>query len=349
MKALAVLEAEGHISLPPSRSVRRRQKRVVDPVAPACDVPDAVGAVEGLKLVTDARQRAIWNGAHEHPRGAGPFVGCQLRYLVGSAHGWLGAVGFAASARHLACRDRWIGWNDDRRRACPGLVPLSDPPRRRVSRLACVETGCGHGRGRFRGAHRPYLLETEDGQHTGASFRAANWRRVGKTSGRGRLGGAAETQKAVYELDAGWREHLREPEPRLAPLEAGAGLDRKSWAEQEFGGAPLGDARLSTRLVTCARIQADTPMRAFTGAARGDRALIKAYYRLIDTPDNEAVTVENIPHRHRTLQRMQGEKTVLCVQDGSTLNFAKRGLGIRTRPPPEACTPRSRSTRRGCR
>ena len=35
------------------------------------------------------------------PRGAGPFVGHQLRYLVGSAHGWLGGVGFAASARRL--------------------------------------------------------------------------------------------------------------------------------------------------------------------------------------------------------------------------------------------------------
>ena len=31
----------------------------------------------------------------------------------------------------------------------------------------------------------------------------------------------------------------------------GAGLDRESW--QEFGGASLGDARLSARLVTCAR------------------------------------------------------------------------------------------------
>ncbi len=62
--------------------------------------------------------------------------------------------------------------------------------------------------------------------------------------------------------------------------------------------------------------------------------MIKAYYRLIDKPDSDAVTVENIlqPHRRQTLRRMQGEKTVLCVQDGSTLNFAKRGktegLGI---------------------
>ena len=120
LKALTVLEAEGLVSLPPRRGVRRRHWRVADPVTPPHGVPDAVGAIEDLKLVlvTDAWQRAIWDGlmTHEHPRGAGPFVGCQIRYLVGSAHGWLGAVGFSASARRLACRDRWIG--DDRRRAC---------------------------------------------------------------------------------------------------------------------------------------------------------------------------------------------------------------------------------------
>ncbi len=347
-KALTALEAEGHISLPPRRTARCGQRRVADPVPPARDVPDAVCAVEDLELVlvTDARQRAIWDGlmTHEHPCGAGPFVGCQVRYLVGSAHGWLGAVGFASSARWLACRDRWIGWNDDKRRACLHRVAclsrfLIRPgiECRNLASHVLGQTVCMAGDDfEVRYGYRPYLLETfvDEEKHTGAIFRSANWQHVGKTSGRRR--GAAKAPKAVYmyELDAGWRERLHIPEPRLAPLKVGAGLDRESWAEQEFSGAPLGDARLSARLVTCARHQAEAPMRAFTGAARGDQALIKAYYRFIDKPDNEAVTVENImqPHRRRTLQRMQGEKTVLCVQDGSTLNFAKRGktegLGI---------------------
>ncbi len=350
-KALIALEAEGHISLPPRRAVRKGRRCAADPVPPARGVPDAVGAVEDLELVLvrDARQRAIWDGlmAHEHPRGAGPFVGCQIRYLAGSAHGWLGAVGFASSARWLACRDRWIGWNDDRRRAClhrvaclsrflirPG-IECRNLASRVLGQVACMagddfETRYGY---------RPYLLETfiEEDRHGGASFRAAGWLRVGETAGRGRQDRehtATESPKAVYmyELDAGWRERLRVPEPRLAPLEIGAGLDRENWAEQEFGGAQLGDARLSARLVTCARCQAEAPMRAFTGAAKGNRALIKAYYRLIGAPDDEAVTAENIlqPHRRQTLRRMQGEKTVLFVQDGSALNFAKRGKGLGT-------------------
>ena len=120
-------------------------------------------------------------------------------------------------------------------------------------------------------------------------------RRPGTTGPRGN--GDAEGRIC---LDADWRARIPEPCAPLAPLEVGAG--RENWAEQEFGGAPLGDARLSARLVTCARHQAEAPMRAFTGAARGDKAL--AYYRFIDKPDNEAVTVENIlqPHRHQTLR-----------------------------------------------
>jgi hypothetical protein len=44
---------------------------------------------------------------------------------------------------------------------------------------------------------------------------------------------------------------------------------------------------------------------------------------MIDQPDESAVTMPNIllPHRQRTIRRMQGQKTVLCVQDGSDLNY----------------------------
>ena len=114
--------------------------------------------------------------------------------------------------------------------------------------------------------------------------------------------------------------------------EAGSGTDvggrgTAGWAQQELGGAPLGDRRLSRRLVESARRQAQEPGRAFTGVARGDPAAVKGYYRLIDQPEASAVTVSNIltPHRERTRQRMQGQRTVLCIQDGSDLNFTRHG------------------------
>ena len=120
-RALRALEAGGHVSLPaPQQCGRRRPREVVGPVARPEGVADEVGKVGGLELVrvdSDAQLR-IWNTlmAHEHPRGAGPFVGAQVRYLAASRHGWLGGVGLAASARWLGARDDWIGWDDACRR-----------------------------------------------------------------------------------------------------------------------------------------------------------------------------------------------------------------------------------------
>ena len=83
-----------------------------------------------------------------------------------------------------------------------------------------------------------------------------------------------------------------------------------------------------------AQVQARQPERAFSGVGEADWPAVKAYYRLIDHPDEVAVTAQRIlePHRERTLRRMQGQRTVLCIQDGSDLNYANRpectGLGM---------------------
>ena len=348
--ALTDLEAAGHVSLPRCRhsggGARRAPRVLAHPVAPAVDVPDTVGALQDLTLVlveTDA-QRRVWNTlmAHEHPRGAGPFVGPQLRYLVDSAHGWLGGVGFAACALRLQARDAWIGWDDGGRRRhlhrvlglCRLLVRPGIGCRNLASHLLgraarAVGDDCERRHG-----YRPWLLETfvDETAQTGASVRAANWVRVGETCGRGRgdrTRAAAETRKAVYmyALEPAWRARLAAPAAGIAPLAAGDGLDAASWAGHEFGGARLGDARLSARLVQSAQHMAESPMRAITGAAHGARALVKGHYRLIDQPADSAVTVGNIlaPHRERTLRRMQAHELVLCIQDGTRLNFTRRG------------------------
>ena len=175
---------------------------------------------------------------------------------------------------------------------------------------------------------------------------------------------APETRKAVYlyELEPAWRERLGVSAPGLAPLTLGEGLDAGSWAGNEFGGAPLGDARLSARLVESAHHMAQCPMRAITGGERTEHARWSRDTTDSSTsPADSAVTVEHIlaPHRERTLQRMQSESTVLCVQDTTSLSFTRRGqtqgLGVigsnqtgalarRAAP----ATPRSRSIPTGC-
>ena len=354
--ALADLEAAGHVSLPRGRRPgggARRARVLPHPVPPAVDVPGTVGALRDLTLVlveTD-EQRRVWNTlmAHEHPRGAGPFVGRQLRYLVGSAHGWLGGVGFAACARRLRSRDAWIGWDDTGRRAhlhrVLGLCRLLVRPGISCRNLASHVLGraaraVGDDFERLYG-YRPWLLETfvDEAEHAGASVRAANWVRVGETCGRGRQDrthAASETRKAVYmyALEPAGRARLAAPAAGVAapaagvaPLAVGEGLDAEAWAGHEFGGARLGDARLSARLVQSAQQMAQSPQRAITGATHGVRALVKGHYRLIDQPADSAVTVDHIlePHRERTLRRMRAHDTVLCIQDGSRLNFTRRG------------------------
>ena len=107
LKALRALEERGHIQLP-ARVVEHgppRPRRLSEPVALPQDVPSQVGDVLGMELiiVESVAQMRIWNEMMigEHPRGAGPLVGRQLRYLVGSEHGWLGAMGYGAPAFHL--------------------------------------------------------------------------------------------------------------------------------------------------------------------------------------------------------------------------------------------------------
>ena len=80
---------------------------------------------------------------------------------------------------------------------------------------------------------------------------------------------------------------------------------------------------LNKRLVKVAAAKAQGPDQTFSGVAEGDWPKVKAYYRMIDQPDDSAVSMESIlaPHRQRTIRRMMGQKNVLCIQDGSDLNY----------------------------
>ena len=354
LAALRALEAAGQIELPPAQ--RGRPPAVPAALPPMNLVVASFAEVRGLEIVpvVDAETRRIWRQLlhHEHPRGAGPFFGPQLRYLIRCEAGWLGAIGFAAAARRLAVRDNWIGWDDETRghhlHRVVGLARFLIRPGVRCPDLAT------HVLGRVlrglpaefetRYGYRPWLVESfvDTLSHSGVSLKAGNWIRLGITAGRGRQDRAhdsAETPKLVfvYPLARDWRSHLALPAPPLladAPLAAGAGLDDAHWAEQEFGGAPLGDRRLERRLVTSAARQAEDPTQAFTRVAKEDWAAVKGYYRLIDQPEESAVTSEHIlaPHRERTIQRMRAQRTVLCVQDGTDLNFTSHpmteGLGV---------------------
>jgi hypothetical protein len=356
LKGLRELEAKGWFQLPPPEIQKRAPspRRLPTPVTEPEAVPGEVGGVSGLELilVEQESQMRIWNELmiREHPQGAGPLVGRQVRYLIGSAHGWLGGFGFAAPALQLANRDRWIGWDGEQRRAhLHGVVCLSRfliRPSVKCCNLASrllsmsLERLVEDFQRRYH--YRPWLVESflDTSRFSGASYRAANWTLVGQTKGRGRQDRFSKRGKTikdiyVYPLEKDFRTRLGLAEGAgLGPLGPADGMDNNAWAEQEFGGAPLGDARLSRRLVDIAQSKAEKPGHAFTGVAEGDWPAVKAYYRLIDHPDEDAVSMPHIlkPHREQTVRRMKAQRTVLCIQDGSDLDYTSlaqcEGLGV---------------------
>lgn len=358
LKALRALEAKGLFVLPAPRTKPgpARPRRLDQSVPSPQSLPSRVDEIHCLELilVETEEQMRIWNELFiaEHPRGAGPLVGRQLRYLLRSEHGWLGGVAFAAAALHLEDRDRWIGWDLETHRAhldrIVGMSRFLIRPSVRCQNLAsrvlslAMEQMPKDFETRY--GYRPWLVETfvDTSRFFGTCYQAANWTRVGSSQGRGRQDQRREKTETikdvyVYVLDNDFRgpKHLGLPEHSgLGPLPLDANLDADTWAEREFGGAPLGDRRLAKRLVKDATVQASNPMSSFPGAAKGEWALVKGHYRLIDQPDESAVTMENIllPHREQTIRRMKAHKTVLCIQDGTDLDYNGasecEGLGV---------------------
>jgi hypothetical protein len=345
LKALRKLEEKGHIVLPAAsaKTGPNRPRRLDEPLPPIKGLPEQVQDVRELKLVlvSDDHQMRTWNEMMiaDHPNGAGPLVGRQLRYLIESAHGILGALGFAASALQLAPRDEWIGWDKAQKDKYLHLVVgLSRFLIR--SQVACsnlgsrvlalaMETLPDDFQRRY--GYRPYLVESfvDTAAFAGTVYKAANWTRIGQTQGRGRQDRRRDAALPVkdiyvYPLFKDFRARMGlAPQAGLGALRLTEGIDSEDWTQQEFSNAPVGDARWSRRLREIAAMKAKNPTRSFCAAAEGDRQKANGYYRLIDQPDGSAVTLKNIlvPHRKQTLRRMKGQPTVLCVSDGSDLNY----------------------------
>jgi len=345
VKALRTLETEGHFILPKASwtSGQRTPKRLEAPVAPPRDFPKAINDIEQLELIlVDSEEHMrIWNELmiNEHPEGSRPLVGRQLRYLISSRHGWLGGLGFASAALQLEDRDKWIGWKFEHRQQYLHyvinmnrfLIRQSVHCQNLASKILSMSLLRLSEDFHSKYGYRPLLVESfvDDSRHLGTCYRAANWVEIGKTKGRGRQDRYNQAQLTiksiyVYSLEEDFRKKLGlSSGDGQGKLMLTDGLESDVWAQNEFGGAPLSDKRLSKRLVEIAEAKAKIPNRAFPGVAEGNWPAVKGYYRFIDHTDDSGVNMANIltPHRERTIRRMKGQKVVLCIQDDCKLNF----------------------------
>ena len=228
--ALLRLEERGLIRLPPprkrsgNRKPYRPTKTIVVPTTESL-VPVGRLVEPTVRKVESTADSRLWNEAVSrfHYLGYKRLPGAQLRYLVESADGLLGVVGFAASAWKVAPRDDWIGWSEEQRKAGLHLVVnnarfLILPWIRSRNLASWILARCARRLPcdwEKRYGYRPVLLETfvECGRFYGTCYKAANWTCIGETQGRGKLdrdhtAWLPPKQVFVYVLERSFRRAL---------------------------------------------------------------------------------------------------------------------------------------------
>ncbi len=341
--ALRKLQKRGLLAPRPIRSQAPHRLRGSGRKLPSLPgVPRRADQIRGLRLHLLSGQEDPWHGLWndliiaQHPCGDAPLVGAQLRYLIGSEQGWLGALGFGPAAFVLAARDHWIGWDTQARlghlREVVGLSRLLIRQEvhcaNLVSKALCLVLARLADDWQRRYGVRPQLVETyvDRAKFTGLSFRAANWLRVGVSTGRGRLGPKTAVKSLkdiwVFPLDRRARSKLQaQVPPPLAPQSLEQSLAREDWCAYEMAGLDLGDRRRSQRAVQILGARWNQPQASFYGSF-SSWTPAKGAYGLIEHPSPD-ISLESLlrPHTQMTQARMAAEPWVLLPQDTTGLNY----------------------------
>jgi hypothetical protein len=200
---LLELDRAGEIALPPAQPMLNRQteRERPEPVVP--DNRPVRGALRELvplqfQQVRRTVQEPLFNSLMEqyHYLGYERPIGEQLKYVVSAQGQAIACLAWSSAVRHLASRDRFIGWSPEARQRNLHLLAYNT----RFLLLPWVQVAhlASHILGRMARlvpqdwqqlyAHPIYWLETfvERGRFKGTCYRAANWIVVGSTTGRGK-------------------------------------------------------------------------------------------------------------------------------------------------------------------
>ena len=225
------LHRGGYIELPPVRQrppnnvVARRRVQAVE-----VDSSPIRGALRELQLVEfrqvrRSEEEKLFEAliAEHHYLGYTQPVGEHLKYVVYSAKRPIACLAWSSAPRHLGPRDRFIGWSKEARRR--NIRFLAYNTRFLVLPWVEVRHLASHILGRMTRViprdwervygHPIWYLESfvEPGRFRGTCYRAANWKFLGLTTGRGK---ADQTMKANrplkevlgYPLAKGFRDLL---------------------------------------------------------------------------------------------------------------------------------------------
>jgi hypothetical protein len=225
------LHRAGHIALPAPKKIIRKPWRPRTTAAPVLiDTSPLVATLRELgplvfhQVRRTADERLV-NGllAQYHYLGYQQPVGEHLKYLVVAAGRPIACLAWGSAPRHLAPRDRFIGWSPEARRRNIRLIAYNT--RYLVLPWVQVRYLASHVLSRMATVlpadwervygHPLYYLETfvDPARFRGTCYRAANWVALGPTSGRGHNATTHHATQPVkdvfgYPLTAQFRELL---------------------------------------------------------------------------------------------------------------------------------------------
>ena len=229
---LLVLHRAGHIELPaprvrvPNNVVAHRRVRPGGEFdeRPLVGTLAQIGPVE-LRQVRRAEGEALFGQllARYHYLGYCRPVGEHLKYLAFAQGRPIGALGWSSAPHHLGPRDQFIGWSPSER--IRGLHRIAYNTRFLLAPWAKVPHLASHLLSRLarvispdwtRLYHHPiHLLESfvDPARFAATSYRAANWRCLGRSLGLGHRDQTRQPNRSikelwVYPLSADFREQL---------------------------------------------------------------------------------------------------------------------------------------------
>jgi len=234
LSALKKLETLGYIKLPPIRQryvyKSTRQKVTItyrsDPQEKQEGRIDEYTDIK-IEVVREKSDIRLWKEYIQryHYLGYKTVFGCQEKYFI--KLGGKIAVGcllYSASAWRVECRDKWVGWSEKEKTERLHLIINNSRflifPWIKIKNLASkvLSNSAKQIRDDWqkRYKYRPVLLESfvDPERYRGVCYQASNWKKLGRSKGRGRMGRSGEYKSTpkevfVYPLIPSFRKELK--------------------------------------------------------------------------------------------------------------------------------------------
>jgi hypothetical protein len=219
---MLMLHRAGHIELPPVRWVNQNplarrgadRRKPIPALVDTTSLKSSLAAIRPLEFrqVRHTWEEPLFNSLLDryHYLGYAQPVGEHLKYLVYALGRPIACLAWSSAPRHLGPRDRFIGWSPEARRK--NIRFLAYNTRYLILPFVEVEHLASHVLGRMAQllsenwnrvySHPIHYLETfvDPGRFRGTCYRAANWRVLGRTTGRGKDAPTKKPNRSIKEV-----------------------------------------------------------------------------------------------------------------------------------------------------